>query len=390
MSARTYELFLLSAVFVGISTTSVRADCGLDLLGICKAANQSTEKAVEGLKKEMEDTRKAALLAVDTAVRSVPGERYLRLIDDLNSGDPARAAAARAFLKSLANIEPDADYQLTVSYDFDQAKPFHVDFNRFQAPVSAVLEPFAKNSAVLDTVPAVTSLSPPTKEELMAHLANVAGEVLDAINGPPEATGLNNNRSDLCRKARPTVPDPYCLSVSFPKSMMSSLVVSNDKSGAESFNEMKAAIAAGPSAYNEQRNVAVKTLVNLMISAFSYSEIRQTIIGARKDWPLFDGKDFVAFFIDKETYESHTEDWAIRFYVHQIKNSEKRLYDRPVQTLRRVDFDPAINAPLPGVSGKTVYWAARDVTGNFAPNAAAVEQIESLRAALVKYGEQAK
>ena len=85
----------------------------------------------------MNKTRETVSQSLDMLSRTVPGERYLRLIDDLNSQDQSKVDAARAFLKKLANIDVDVPYVLSISFKYDTGLPFKMDFNKIRSATSA-------------------------------------------------------------------------------------------------------------------------------------------------------------------------------------------------------------------------------------------------------------
>jgi hypothetical protein len=99
------------------------ADCGLlgKWLGICEA--------VDRLDKRMEETAKLAEKTAQAAIAAVPGERWLRLIDDLNSGDQDKKSKAQKFLMSVAGVKPEDinDFEFSMAIDFDESKHFAVD-----------------------------------------------------------------------------------------------------------------------------------------------------------------------------------------------------------------------------------------------------------------------
>jgi uncharacterized iron-regulated protein len=74
--------------------------CGLDDL-----VRDESKAWRDEMAKQIQETRDMAKGAADTAVRAVPGERWLQIIDDLNGKDEAKVTAAREYLKKVAKID---------------------------------------------------------------------------------------------------------------------------------------------------------------------------------------------------------------------------------------------------------------------------------------------
>ncbi|TIU31481.1 MAG: hypothetical protein E5W28_12970, partial [Mesorhizobium sp.] len=68
---------------------------------------------VEKTDGQLRELREALEKTANAAIRAIPGERYLQLVDDLNGPDSAKATAARAFLAKLAGAKEGATYQAT-------------------------------------------------------------------------------------------------------------------------------------------------------------------------------------------------------------------------------------------------------------------------------------
>lgn len=376
---KTRILPKVAAALLACATNGAIACEWFDPLGICGAAETASKNAVGPLIQEIEELRKSALQAVNTVTLAVPGERYLRIIDDLNGADETKREAAKAFLKNLAHIDVDTAYELGVAFDFDETVPFHVDFNTFVYPEPQVLQAFVTNSAVLDTSPARTILSPLTPSEVHQRLTELAGAVISAMQGANPPAVAHDAR---CRPPNDD-RDYYCVQYSYPDNLFVDRVFQSGNMGQASFDEMRAKAGEGNLAVPRAQE-ARSALVALFEEAFSYRETRMDNPGRTKDWPLISGKNFVVFFIDQVTFDTHTEDWQIKFNVHQKEHPDVLLYQRPGQTVTRADFD--LNPPLKSRDGRSkVYWAFREMTGEFTPSASDLEQLLAVRETLEKY-----
>src|SRR5260221_9923790 len=65
---------------------------------------------INGVVEESKQWRAVAETQTQVLVRAVPGERYLQLIDDLNSGDSNKEKRAQAFLKQLGHFDPSVNW----------------------------------------------------------------------------------------------------------------------------------------------------------------------------------------------------------------------------------------------------------------------------------------
>jgi hypothetical protein len=112
-------------------------------------------------KKQLEKTLKTVRESTDTLAKSVPGERYLRLIDAVNSSDPKERKQARDFVRNAFNIDVDTDYEITATFTYDEAAAnngLHVDLFSAATPSQTDVTQFMQYSLKCD--PAVASILP--------------------------------------------------------------------------------------------------------------------------------------------------------------------------------------------------------------------------------------
>lgn len=104
----THLLLIITAPFL---LTSCPYDDQLNKL------NDTLTQTEKDLNAKIDDTRKTLADVSQQAIRAVPGERYLELIDDLFSGDPAKKQKAQDFLRNLGGIDVSVQYEATVWFD---------------------------------------------------------------------------------------------------------------------------------------------------------------------------------------------------------------------------------------------------------------------------------
>lgn len=78
---------------------------------------------LKALEDESAKWRGIAQVTAESAIRAVPGERYMRLIDDLNGDDVDKRQKAQNFLKRLGVSDPTIEWEATVYFGFNEAKP---------------------------------------------------------------------------------------------------------------------------------------------------------------------------------------------------------------------------------------------------------------------------
>jgi hypothetical protein len=142
------------------------------------------------LKEESKHWRELAQIQSQAAIRAVPGERYLQLIDDLNSGDPQRVTKAQSFLTQLGHFDPRIDWNATVSFGFDEKAPLRADAFFGFSPTRAQVEYFARY-AFNPTLVANNIALPQTDGELNAKINSGIDSLLVHMTGSPKSTPSN-------------------------------------------------------------------------------------------------------------------------------------------------------------------------------------------------------
>ena len=188
---------LAAAIAISFPTQSIAWDpLGLDKTNeTIKEQGERLERESTEWRKEMNKTRETVSQSLDMLSRTVPGERYLRLIDDLNSQDQSKVDAARAFLKKLANIDVDVPYVLSISFKYDTGLPFKMDFNRFGAPHPPTMQAFVDYAMTLSQ-PKSTIMSVESADQIKQKVKEVTRKALAELLGtsartvePPAQTG---------------------------------------------------------------------------------------------------------------------------------------------------------------------------------------------------------
>lgn len=186
--------FFVALLSFGVSQP-VRGDCGFigELVGICEASEALRESAA------------ALALSVDKAAESVPGERYLRMIDALN--DPTTPKEQRERYQILANnlfsASPLTKYELSIRFGLRPEQ--NLDASTFYGPtgIKQDVEAWCKSNPTYQPTSAKNTLKSPMTQ---AQLGDFIDEkILAAINTladePP--TGLRNVGRDQVQYSLP-------------------------------------------------------------------------------------------------------------------------------------------------------------------------------------------
>jgi len=372
------KLAFAVVLFVTIASASAHSSL-LGWLGLQKSVddvNAKVDQVQSALQHEMDETRKTVAASIDEVTKSVPGERYLRLIDDLNSKDTAKVQAAQDFLKSLAHIDTTVAYKLVVAYDYDENQHFEVEFNRFTAPSVSLMQGFIDNSATFHSPPK-TTLSPLNMDDVRTLVARSTGEALDDLLGKLDhATDVGSPRfgsvpvtltfrfTDLLFK-----DESYSRWISTPATAQVNLNKDLDKYMTD---------------YEARRAQIVNAFVDGIMAAYSYRETRMESSSETKDWSLLDGKNFVIVFVDSESYDKQ-KDWHIKLVVRRNDKPLETLGQRPIVNLTKENFKPSLNPPIKGRDGQLYYWAYREMTGDPAITPEEIADLNSRREALKKW-----
>src|SRR5262245_18662755 len=360
----------LLAVFVSISFALSYMPpvhgCGWwDPTGACGAVKElgdQTNTAIDKLKDELNKTRDALSKSAEVVAKAVPGERWARLVDGLGSTDPKVREETKQFLLNLAgNTDKPipSTYKLVVGFDFDETKPFfHVDFGRFSSPDRSYVEAFVQqHSATLDATPKRTNLAPLSEAQLRTQLLDHADKLFAKITGFATPTSTSPNSTILNCDAHGEMFN-QCVFLTFNDSLLS------NRASVVPITNVKQAEASKLDRFKKQLEEAKSLIVEFALMAYSYKENRMDNLESSRDWSLVDGRTFVVVVIDKETYDTHNEDWTFKIRVQQADRAEVSLYNRPTQILKRVNFDPQIHKPVVREDGRTVYWAYVEMTGD--------------------------
>jgi hypothetical protein len=125
-------------------------------------------------------------------IRAVPGERYLQLIDSLHGPDGPEKDAARAFLKSLGNLNENdlaSQWSLSVYASWEgDVDSIEMDIWQAPSPVGEYARHFIVDKAAFKPANAISrqlKYRTATRQEIEAAIEARAGLLYDALVGVP-------------------------------------------------------------------------------------------------------------------------------------------------------------------------------------------------------------
>lgn len=164
----------------------------LPILVGCK----EVKKVREDLDKALEEIQRLNTILDENwkaTIRAVPGERYLQLIDTLHGPDGPEKEAARAFLKSLGNLNENdlaSQWSLSVFASWEgDVDSIEMDVWQAPSPVGEYARHFVVDKAAFKPAEAVSrqlKYRTATRQEIEAEIEARAGALYDALVGVPD------------------------------------------------------------------------------------------------------------------------------------------------------------------------------------------------------------
>lgn len=297
--------FLPRALILFVLGTSPAAACGWggELLGVCDAvdvADENIRKLTEVVKQIGEAT-----------IRAVPGERYMQLIDDLNSGDKDKAAAARAFLSRLANVKEDTEFQAVVNIEFDTSKgDFEYEIYRQEIPGRETIEAIVEQRTLVSFVRAKSFGSyPRTTEQIRNDVKKYILTAMNKLNGEVSVNRIVAGQDAQGGRNYIIDQDP----ISDDRTVMMPFIPS------EQFEQQKEKWRGDVLLQREAvSDDIVRAIMTLLESQDSVDQTVSRVI----PWDVIQPKPFVFVVISEDTYNKNV-DFKVQISVSEVKNEKK-------------------------------------------------------------------
>jgi len=349
--------YIFLAILIVLNTGTAQA-CGIlgwDWLGTCKIASE----AKDAVDKAMAQVRQTQ----EYIVRSTPGLHDVADLNDLASSDPkVRQAAADRYRNLLAAAEglnqaqaKIPQWQLVASFDFDETKAFRIGITRAADGLESTARLYLEDNSIElwtdQARPKRVNANPPSEPQVRQQLLAKADAVLDNLTGNQDV--------------KPGVAGSGPLSVAFqtlqyPNALTATRTVFAGTPIQPTIQQV-----------NQQRAAIKESMVDMILSAYSYSENRIGSPNSTYDWSLTDGKTHVILYADDSTYLQQS-DWKILVRVQLASDPSQSLYQRPTRELHRKDF-----RQLKLSDGRVAYWTPLEMTAAALPSDAVLAALEA-------------
>lgn len=285
--------------------------------------DQEARNSIDALRKTLGES----LIALADAI---PGGRYTRLIEDLHGGNVEKKAAAQAFLKSLAGLDPQIDYQVTVWYDFDQTKKLHALIFRGELPTPDEIETRYTQASITNAFEVSrTPLRAPTSNEVRDAIRTALTRALEKL--PFASLGSNEYINPLAERAL----------------MVDDLL--------EAFD-----------AFSQHWTTPLETTLQAM------------------DWPLFDERQTLFVLIPEEDWQEHGGAISVKAALHKSGDPKKplpgaQLVSFETDEWRLIRLEDPLRPP------RQFRWAVHTMTDTFLLSSSTAERVRAVRDALQQW-----
>lgn len=323
--------------------------------------NRQIEETREALQKEIAETRKVAKATADAAIRAVPGERWLQLIDDLHSQNAEKVEAAQELVKRLARVDLDEAYAVSVWFGFEgpdteiRADVFLAG-SISRSHVEHLVADYALNQTRIPS-----ALGPPlTDVELREYVKSGIRAALERLRGVPNELTIAGGKLSAW--------DNSMVPVFFPANVPAA--------------EERSTRAIGD---------ATETLAGVIFTMFTDPprvEARERVLSA--EWRPLDGNDYLFVVIPHDDYQRVRETLEVRAVLHPLKDSSSPLM---VYSFHASEFDPALShepveTPVELEVGSSVVWAVHNMGEFNGINEGAVTRTREIREIVEKWEQE--
>lgn len=278
---------------------------------------------------------------IDKAAMSVPGERYLRLIDDANSPDPARRARAQQFAKELFNIDLQHSYEVTVAFGFAEPRPLRADVFRSKLDGAIAVHNHAAEKSLNQTAVRNTILPLPTEEQVIASAIPKAKSFIEQI---PEYSKL----------------------------------VAPSGGGFGNLQRPE---------YERRLANASKTLTDFLSVAIKARQDVGKQDAIRMDWSVIDDRPLLFVIIPADDWSAHSKQLTVTAVVHRKGTPTETLAQQRVYSFDKAEFRETSIA-VPGLPPQKIMYASHNMTGHSFISGETAAEAQRLKNLLDNYASQ--
>lgn len=319
-------------------------------------------------REQVEASTKAMQVAVDTASKAIPGERYLRLLDAVHSGDPKQAAEAKRFIQSAFQMNLDQPYEVTVWFGVDDSEPFTAYAFVGPAPSREVVQEELRRGR-LNLTRWPNSLAPlASAEQIKGQIEEKIAKAVDTMAGTWSRTS-----------ERLSVPNQrHVLANSFLQTKLFCVTGDSNTMGCET-------TAMAP---NNDRAEVAKALSEAFWLPYQNRRLPLPVTSPRKPWSLLSANQVLFIVIPDEQFQRQ-KNLVVKAVVHEEGKPERILPGEQEYTFERVMFqnNPTVANENPPV---TLRWAAHTMTDSSQMSGQMLQSIRQLQEVTAAWDAMAK
>jgi hypothetical protein len=304
---------------------------------------------------ESEKWRELAQVQAQGAIRAIPGERYLQLIDAVNGNDPVKKEEAKEFLRRLGNLDNNAAtaWTATVLCEYDPKDTLHADAFWGFSDSRAQVEYFVRNAYRDQNDVISTGYRDYTIDELNALVDAKVDTLLSEMQGTGQSIQQQPPTGGF------SFPSAY---LTWDNSLTPGTPFRPDIATTDNPNIVtkKTVLDRAKSA----RDSAAATLKELLKMQYMKKEIPAGSTTLSIPWHPEEAKSLFFILIPEEDWEKHKKDLKIRVTLHKegdLNSTFQNLSPLKVNT-NQFEGSPGREAVDVRFGGGKVRWAVVDPT----------------------------
>lgn len=344
----------------------------------------------EQLQKQINETREVAKTVAEAAIKSVPGERYLQIIDALHGQDENKKREAQRFLKSIANIDVESPLEVSVWFTFPDGEQLKADIFRAPSPHRIHVKEHIDNQRLNLTQVSSIRQSTLTEDELRVRMQVQVFEAINTLCGSANHTVSTDTIPSFSGTSFHGVPSvtlitrikgtlswisPYFQPMLEPVNKQ--IPNGHEQVEISIYNEtvsrLKAQVSAG-------RNQVASQLVDAMMMAFKPLELPLGNRRLSKPWLAMDGNQFLFVLLPLKQWEKlKNSGLEIRTLVHVKGNGTSAYQDARQYQFIIDEFSPTRHEPIQNPDYGQIVWAVHNMTDNDGISLETLNKINKIR-----------
>jgi hypothetical protein len=257
--------------------------------------------------------RDLAQVQAQGAIRAIPGERYLQIIDAVNGPDGPKKDEAKEFLRRLGNLDNNAAIRWvgTATFSFDPAKELHANVFWGFSDSQAQVEYFMRNAYDAKQAVASTGYRNQTMDELNAQIDSGVDTLLSQLQGTPGQGSVVTGQTSLG-----LLITPY---VTWDSSLMPGTQFGGGFSTAADTEKKKQDVLARAKA---TKDAAAATMKSLLKTQYAKMEIPVGSTTLSVPWHPEEAKSLFFILIPDEDWQKHKNDHPLSIQVTLHKEGD--------------------------------------------------------------------